>query len=91
LIGSITTFRGGVINQDDLIEALKNGDIAGAGLDVMTPEPLPPTHELTKMPNVVLTPHIATSTKETRLVMINLVVDNILAGLKDQPMPTRLC
>ena len=63
----------------------------GAGLDVMTPEPIAPNHELVKMPNVVLTPHIGTSTRETRLEMIHLVVDNILAGLQDKPMPTRLC
>ena len=85
------TLSGGLIQQDDLIEALKQGEIAGAGLDVMTPEPIAPDHELVKMPNVVLTPHIGTSTRETRLEMINLVVDNILAGLQDKPLPTRLC
>ena len=87
----INTSRGGLINQDDLIQALKDGTIAGAGLDVMTPEPIPPNHELVQMPNVFLTPHIASSTRETRLKMINLVVDNILAGLNGEPMPTRLC
>ena len=108
----INNARGGIIQQDDLVEALKQGEIAGkcsilsfrhifffnfelfnigAGLDVMTPEPIAPNHELVKMPNVVLTPHIGTSTRETRLEMIHLVVDNILAGLQDKPMPTRLC
>ena len=72
-------------------KTLQAGEISGAGLDVMTPEPIPPNHELTKLPNVFLTPHIATSTRETRLKMINLAVDNILAGLQDKPMPTRLC
>ena len=61
------------------------------GLDVMTPEPIPPNHELIHLPNVFLTPHIGSSTKETRLKMINLAVDNILAGLKNETMPTRLC
>ena len=44
----INTSRGGVVNQDDLIEALKTREIAMAGLDVMTPEPLPTDHPLTK-------------------------------------------
>jgi len=87
----INTARGGLINQDDLIQALKTGEIAGAALDVMTPEPLPADHELVKLPNVFLTPHIGSSTRETRLKMINLAVDNILTGLQDKPMPTRLC
>ena len=43
-----TKSRGGVVNQDDLIEALKTGSIAMAGLDVMTPEPLPTDHPLTR-------------------------------------------
>ena len=87
----INNARGGLIQQEDLVEALKEGEIGGAGLDVMTPEPIAPDHELVKLPNVVLTPHIGTSTRETRLEMINLVVDNILAGLQGKPMPTRLC
>ena len=83
--------RGGVVNQDDLVQALKSGEIAGAGLDVMTPEPLPCDHELVKMPNVVLTPHIGSATLETRMAMGNLVVDNIKAGLQGTEMPGRLC
>ena len=70
---------------------MQTGEIAGAALDVMTPEPLPADHELVKLPNVFLTPHIGSSTRETRLKMINLAVDNILNGLQDKPMPTRLC
>ena len=44
----VNTARGGVVNQDDLVEALQNGEISMAGLDVMTPEPLPTDHPLTK-------------------------------------------
>lgn len=47
----VNVARGGVVVQDDLIEALKNGTIFSAGLDVMTPEPLPFDHPLTKLPN----------------------------------------
>ena len=87
----INNARGGLIQQKDLVQALKEGEICGAGLDVMTPEPIAPDHELVNLPNVVLTPHMGTSTRETRLEMINLVVDNILAALQGKPMPTRLC
>ncbi|TRY73865.1 hypothetical protein TCAL_09918 [Tigriopus californicus] len=83
--------RGPIIEQHHLIEALQNGEIAGAGLDVMTPEPLPFDHPLTKMPNVVLTPHMGSATWETRMAMGDLTVKNIIAGLQDQPLPAPLC
>jgi phosphoglycerate dehydrogenase-like enzyme len=51
--------RGGLIDQEALIQALEDGEIAGAGLDVTDPEPLPPGHPLWKMENVILTPHTA--------------------------------
>lgn len=63
----INCARGGIINEADLFEALKNGDIAGAALDVFTEEPpvsLPPFHELN---NVVLTPHLGASTGEAQI------------------------
>ncbi len=82
--------RGGLVNQEDLVQALKDGGIAGAGLDVMTPEPLSPDHELTRMKNVTLTPHIGSSTMETRLDMINLAVDNLIAGLEGRTLPAQL-
>jgi len=51
--------RGAVVDLDDLTEALRNGDIAGAGLDVFEEEPLPKGHPLWKMKNVIITPHSA--------------------------------
>ncbi|MFN3268338.1 MAG: NAD(P)-dependent oxidoreductase, partial [Zestosphaera sp.] len=62
----INTSRGGVVNTKALIKALKEGWIAGAGLDVYEEEPLPPNHPLTELDNVVLTPHIGASTEEAQ-------------------------
>ncbi|ROT75986.1 hypothetical protein C7M84_005443 [Penaeus vannamei] len=87
----VNTSRGGVIKQDALITALKTGQIRAAGLDVMTPEPLPPDHELTKLPNCTLIPHIGSAETTTREGMATLTASNIIAGLEDQPMPARLC
>lgn len=87
----VNTSRGGVINQEALIKALKTNQIRGAGLDVMTPEPLPPTHELTTLPNCTLLPHIGSAETQTREDMATLTAANIIAGLEDQPLPARLC
>ncbi|CAB4062219.1 GRHPR [Lepeophtheirus salmonis] len=65
----INVARGGIIQQDDLVQALQNKKISGAGIDVMTPEPLERTNPLLNMPNVVVFPHIGTNTVETRLDM----------------------
>ncbi|MET1159887.1 MAG: D-2-hydroxyacid dehydrogenase [Thermoprotei archaeon] len=62
----INTARGAVVNTNALIKALKEGWIAGAGLDVYEEEPLPPDHPLLKLDNVVLTPHIGASTYEAQ-------------------------
>lgn len=80
--------RGGLVDQDALYEALKSEQIAAAGLDVTTPEPLPTDHKLLSLSNCVVTPHIASATVETRTAMCNLTVDNILAGLNDEPLPS---
>ena len=73
----INTARGPIVNQDDLIWALKNKEIASAGLDVFEHEPDIP-HELTTLDNVVLTPHIASATVETRLSMAKITAQNII-------------
>ena len=77
--------RGAVINERDLIEALKNKTIAGAGLDVFEKEPLPSDSELRKLGNVVMTPHTAFYTKEAVERLTGICVDNIenfLSGKK---------
>ena len=65
--------------------------IAAAGLDVMTPEPLPPNDPLMSCPYVTVTPHMGSKTWETRLAMGKLAVANIIAGLEGKPMPAPIC
>ncbi len=84
----INTARGGVIDQDALVEALRSGTIGGAALDVMEPEPLPLDHPLYSFPNVVLTPHIGSASHATRQRMASMAAANILAVLAGQPPPS---
>lgn len=74
----INTARGPIVDQPALVAALRDGRIAGAALDVFDGEPQVPA-ELMAMENVVLTPHIASSTHETRRAMADLVYDNLRA------------
>ncbi|XP_030421982.1 glyoxylate reductase/hydroxypyruvate reductase-like [Gopherus evgoodei] len=82
----INTSRGGVVNQEDLYQALVNGQIAAAGLDVTEPEPLPTDHPLFKLKNCVILPHIASATVATRNAMAALAASNLLAGLQGKAM-----
>lgn len=86
----INTSRGGVVNQDDLYEALVSGTIAAAGLDVTSPEPLPVDHRLLGLENCVVLPHIGSATVETRTEMAELTARNILAALSGDRMPSEL-
>ena len=83
----INTARGGVVDQDALVEALRSGQILAAGLDVFTPEPLPPDHPLLALPNVVALPHIGSASIATRIKMAQMAVDNLLAGLAGRRLP----
>ncbi|TKS68126.1 Glyoxylate reductase/hydroxypyruvate reductase [Collichthys lucidus] len=82
----INTSRGGVVNQEDLYEALSTGQIAGAGLDVTVPEPLPTNHPLFTLKNCVILPHIASASYTTRNAMSALAANNLLLGLQGEPM-----
>lgn len=73
----INTSRGPVVNTGDLVEALKLGRIAGAGLDVTDPEPLPSDHPLVQMKNCIITPHLATNSTKARLNMAINTARNI--------------
>lgn len=79
--------RGKTIVEQDLIEALNNGELAAAGLDVFEQEPVDPNNPLLKMKNVVTTPHIGSSTHETELRMSQLAAKNLEAGLNGKRPP----
>jgi len=81
----INTSRGKIVNEKDLVIALKKKMIAGAGLDVFETEPISKKHPLVKLQNVVLTPHIASSTKETRIKMAEITVKNLNLGMNGKP------
>jgi len=80
----INTARGKIINQKDLVEALKKRTIAGAALDVFESEPIGKNNPFVKIPNVTLTPHIGSSTKETRVKMAEITVKNLKLGMNSK-------
>lgn len=80
--------RGGVVDQDALVEALTDHWIAGAALDVTEPEPLPRDHPLLALENVVIAPHLGSATSRTRLAMARLAIDNLIAGVVGEPLPS---
>ncbi len=77
----INTSRGKVIDERDLAKALKKKVIAGAGLDVFEKEPIDENHPFVKLQNIVLAPHIGSSTKETRMKMAEITVKNLNLGI----------
>jgi glyoxylate reductase len=83
----VNTARGPLVDQVALAEALRSGTIFAAGLDVTEPEPLPSDHELFKLPNCVIVPHIASATVATRNAMARLCANNLLAGVKGEALP----
>jgi glyoxylate reductase len=83
----VNTARGPIIDQDALAEALREGRLAGAGLDVTDPEPLPTDHPLYDTPNLLVVPHIGSATTTARAAMADRAVDNLLAALDGKPMP----
>jgi len=82
----VNTSRGPIINEDDLINAIQQGQIAGAGLDVYDQEPLPLDHPLRSLPNTLLTSHVGFVTEQTYRVFYGEMVDAIMAWLKGEPL-----
>ncbi|XP_067625929.1 glyoxylate reductase/hydroxypyruvate reductase-like [Eurosta solidaginis] len=82
----INVARGGLVNTNDLYEALETNEIFSAGLDVVTPEPLPSDHPLLSLHNLVLLPHLATATERTRNDMATVAARNVLRALAGKPM-----
>jgi glyoxylate reductase len=82
--------RGGVVDTGALVEALRTGLIAGAGIDVTEPEPLPRDHPLLSMRNVVIAPHLGSATVQTRKKMAERSLANLRAGLDGEPLPFRI-
>jgi glyoxylate reductase len=83
----VNAARGELHDEQDLTEALSNGTIWGAGLDVTNPEPMRRDNPLLRMPNVCVLPHIGSATQETRIAMAKLAAENIVAGLKGERLP----
>ena len=84
----VNTARGKIVDEAALIEALDTKQISGAGLDVFATEPLPAGHKLTKLSNVVLTPHSAGITPEALEAGLNLAVENVFSFLAGRPANT---
>ena len=84
----VNAARGGCVDPDALVEALRSGEIAYAALDVTEPEPLPADHPLVHLPNCIIVPHIASASIATRTKMATMAADNLLAGVRGEPLPT---
>lgn len=82
----INIARGEIIEQEALITALKKNAIRGAGLDVMTPEPLPSDHELWKLENVFITPHNSSSSPFVKERLLDLMKENIRRFINQEPL-----
>lgn len=86
----INVARGGVVDHEALLEALREKWIYAAALDVTEPEPLPRDHPLLQMKNLIIAPHLGSATRQTRQNMAQRAVDNLKAGLRGDPLISRI-
>jgi glyoxylate reductase len=86
----VNAARGAVVDLGALTEALAARTIHAAALDVTDPEPLPRSHPILALPNVIITPHLGSASVETRQRMAEISVANLLAGLAGRPLPFRV-
>jgi len=82
----IAVSRGRTYDSDALLQALKTGRLAGAGLDVTNPEPLPKGHPLWKLENVIITPHIAGQSDGVEARRMALIVENVTRFVRGEPL-----
>ena len=82
----INTSRGPIVNENDLVQALKDDSIAGAGLDVFDKEPLPQDHKLRFLPNALLLPHIGYVTVENYSKFYTQMIENLNSCLENKPL-----
>jgi glyoxylate reductase len=83
----VNASRGGVIDPQALYEALRDGEIAYAALDVTEPEPIREDDPLVSLPNCIVVPHIGSASIATRTKMATMAAENLLAGLRGEPLP----
>ena len=83
----VNTARGAVVDTNALVTALETGQIGYAALDVTDPEPPPPNHDLYRLSNAIVVPHIGSATRTARNAIALLAVDNLIAGLQGKSLP----
>jgi glyoxylate reductase len=83
----VNTSRGALVDPDALYRALREGQIVGAALDVTEPEPIPLDSPLLQLENAIVTPHIGSASRQTRVQMASMAIANLVAGLQGQRLP----
>jgi phosphoglycerate dehydrogenase-like enzyme len=86
----INIARGPIVDSEALVVALRTGEIAAAGIDVIDPEPPPADHTLLHLENCFVLPHLGSSTQRTRAAMAELAAQNVIAGLRGEPLPAEV-
>lgn len=83
----VNVSRGQLVDTDALVEALREGPLAAAALDVTDPEPIPADHPLVTLPNCLIVPHIGSASRRTRRAMAEIAIENLLAGVDGRRLP----